>query len=137
MISARISVFASATAAAARAIRACTNPGGGRAPGQRLDELRGPVHREVVGIRNAHQACTCTLWVTVPDALALGGAGAYGSTPDIYGDPGRATGPLIQPDRCQTSPQGAAEGDLLVATLGHELGRAPLSWRTGGEVSGR
>lgn len=61
MISARISVFASATAAAARVIRTCTNPGGGRAQSQRLDELCGPVHREAVGIRNRHQACTCTL----------------------------------------------------------------------------
>ena len=54
MTRARISVFAAATAAAARASMPCTNPADGAGAGQRRDQLGAPVHRDRMGDHQVH-----------------------------------------------------------------------------------
>ena len=53
-ISARIVVFAAATARAARASRACTHPSRGPGPGHRLEDVRAPLDRDVVHHHQEH-----------------------------------------------------------------------------------
>ena len=77
MISARMVVFAAATAVAARASRACTHPSEGRVPD--IDP-RMSAHRSTgtwcITIKNTHQAWRFSPYVTVPGAPAASGGGS-------------------------------------------------------------
>src|SRR5258708_5513537 len=84
MIRARIAVFAAATAAAARPIMACTNPGEGPAPAnapispaQRCTGMAG------AAIRSPHHACIPTPSLSVAAAPVPDGAGRRAQPPGL------------------------------------------------------